>query len=124
MDQNERLLDIEQQGGITIVRFAQSQVLDQSNVNELGNELMDLVEQRHRTRLLINFSKVEYLTSAVLGKLIALHKKIQELNGELKLCGIRPSIYEVFKITKLNKVFEIFDDEDQALSSFRGALIG
>ena len=69
--------------------------------------------------LLLNFESVEYLSSAALGKLITLNKRIKEENGELKLCNIIPEIYEVFRITKLNRLFEIFDDMEQALRRFK-----
>ena len=55
----------------------------------------------------MNFGNVEYLSSAALGKRITLNKKLQAVGGGLILCNIDPQIYEVFEITKLNKVFNI-----------------
>ena len=66
----------------------------------------------------MNFSAVEFLSSAALGKLITLDKKVKARKGELRLSNIRPEIYEVFAITKLNKLFNIKDDEADALASF------
>ena len=54
-----------------------------------------------------------------LGKLITLEKKVKAHGGKLKLSNIRPEIYEVFAITKLNKLFEIKDDEAEALAAFQ-----
>ena len=67
---------------------------------------------------LLNFSNVEFLSSAALGKLITLDKKVKANGGRLKLSNIRPEIYEVFAITKLNKLFDIKDEEADALSAF------
>ena len=111
-------LMIRQQGGVSVVNFLGSKVLDQTNINEIGRQLMTMVEESHRTRLLINFEKVEYLSSAVLGKLIKLQKLVNERKGRLVLCGIRPSIYEVFKITNLDRVFIICEDEADGLAKF------
>ncbi len=47
-----------------------------------------------------------------------LDKKVKAHGGKLKLSNIRPEIYEVFAITKLNKLFDIKDDEADALASF------
>jgi anti-sigma B factor antagonist len=61
---------------------------------------------------------VEFLSSAALGKLITLNKKANTYQCQLKLSNIRPEIYEVFAITKLNKLFDIRDDEAAALAAF------
>ena len=76
------------------------------------------MEQEKRKNLLLNFSSVEFLSSAALGKLITLDKKVKANGGRLKLSNIRPEIYEVFAITKLNKLFDIKDDEADALAAF------
>ena len=83
----------------------------------MGRELFELVEQK-RTKILLNFMNVEFLSSAALGKLITLDKKLKAAKGQLKLSNIRPEIYEVFAITRLNKLFDIHDDEADALATF------
>ena len=65
--------------------------------------------------LIIDFSTVSYLSSAVLGKLMAIHKGVSATKGVLVLCGITPNILEVFKITKLDKLFSIETDVKNGL---------
>ena len=77
-----------------------------------------LVDELGRSKLLLNFGNVEYLSSAALGKLITLNRKVNQVSGKLILCNIAPPIYEVFEITKLNRVFTIHKDEQAALQSF------
>jgi anti-sigma B factor antagonist len=113
-----RRLQVSEVGDITVVRFVDRKILDEVNIQELGQELFQLVEDEGRQRLLLNFSQVEFLSSAALGKLITLDKKVKSRKGELRLSNIRPEIYEVFAITKLNKLFNIKDDEADALASF------
>jgi anti-sigma B factor antagonist len=67
---------------------------------------------------LLNFTDVEFLSSAALGKLITLDRKVKAAKGRLKMSNIRPEIFEVFQITKLNKVFDIRSDEAEAISAF------
>jgi anti-sigma B factor antagonist len=67
---------------------------------------------------LLNVSNVEFLSSAALGKLITLDRKVKAAKGRLKMSNIRPEIFEVFQITKLNKVFDIRTDEVEAISAF------
>lgn len=120
METKSERLFLEPRGDVTIVSFMDKKILDEANIQEIGDELTQLVTKDHRIKLLLNFENVEYLSSAALGKLISLHKRVREHNGQLKLCGIRPEIYEVFKITKLNLLFEIYDDEELALKTFKG----
>lgn len=103
---------------VSIVNFVDRKILDEANIQELGRELFHLVEEEQRKKLLLNFTNVEFLSSAALGKLITLDKKVKKVGGQLKLSNIRPEIYEVFAITRLNRLFDIKDDESDALAAF------
>ncbi len=113
-----RRLNVSDVGEVAVVRFVDRKILDELNIQELGQELFQLVEEDNKTRLLLNFQQVEFLSSAALGKLITLDKKVKAHGGKMKMCNIRPEIYEVFAITKLNKLFDIKDDEADALAAF------
>jgi anti-sigma B factor antagonist len=113
-----RRLDVSEVGDVTVVRFRDHKIVEDINIQQLGQELFQLVEVDSRTKLLLNFSSVDFLSSAALGKLITLDKKMKAHGGVLKLSNIRPEIYEVFAITKLNRLFDIKDDEADALAAF------
>jgi anti-sigma B factor antagonist len=113
-----RRLEVSEVGDVTVVRFVDRKILDEANIQKLGEELFHLVEAEGRKSILLNFTAVDFLSSAALGKLITMDKKVKAHGGKLKLCNIRPEIYEVFEITKLNKVFDIKDEEAQALAAF------
>ena len=78
--------------------------------------MYDLVEREGRKKIILNFGAVEFLSSAALGKLIGFEKRSKLNSAELILTNIRPEIYEVFAITKLTKLFDIRDDEADALA--------
>lgn len=113
-----RRLEVEDYNDVTIVKFTDRKILDEQNIQAIGEQLFSLVDDVGRHKLLLNFSNVEYLSSAALGKLITLNKKVQGVSGRLALCNIDPQIYEVFKITNLDKLFQIFEEEQEALQSF------
>jgi len=113
-----RRLDVSQVGDVTVVRFRDNKIIEDINIQELGQELFQLVEVENRKRLLLNFSAVDFLSSAALGKLITLDKKVKAAAGTLKLSNIRAEIYEVFSITKLNRLFDIKANEAAALAAF------
>jgi len=113
-----RRLEVAEVGDVTVVRFVDRKILDEANIQMLGEELFQLVEQENRKKILLSFDNVDFLSSAALGKLITLDKKVKEHGGTLRLSNIRPEIYEVFAITKLNKVFDVREQEADALASF------
>ncbi len=113
-----RRLDVNEVGDVTVVRFRDQKIIEDINIQELGQEMFQLVEVDHRDKLLLNFAAVDFLSSAALGKLITLDKKVKARGATLKLSNIRPEIYEVFAITKLNRLFDIKDDEADALADF------
>ena len=114
-----RKLDIEQIGDVTVAKFVDKKILDETNIQIIGNQMFGLVDEDGRKRIILDFSNVEYLSSAALGKLITLNKKVRGATGQLALCNIKPEIKEVFSITKLDKVLKIFEGEESALESFK-----
>lgn len=113
-----RRLEVNEVGDITVVHFRDQKIVEDLGIQELGQELFHLVEAENREKLVLNFSTVDFLSSAALGKLITLDKKVKAKKGKLKLCNIRPEIYEVFAITRLDRLFDIKDDEADALAAF------
>jgi anti-sigma B factor antagonist len=113
-----RRIDASKVGDVTVVKFLDKKILDEAGIQELGSELFGLVEQDNRKSILLNFADVEFLSSAALGKLITLDRKVKAHKGRLKMSNIRPEILEVFQVTKLNKVFDIRTEEAEAISAF------
>jgi anti-sigma B factor antagonist len=113
-----RRLEVEDIGDVTVVNFVDKKILDEQNIQVIGEQLFSLVDEVGRKKILLNFSNVEYLSSAALGKLITLNKKVGAAGGRLILCNIAPQIFEVFEITKLDKFFKIHKEEQTALQAF------
>ena len=81
---------------------------------------IEIVEAEASPKLLLDFGNVEHLSSAALGVLITLNKQVLEHQGQLVLAHIHPQIYEVFKITRLNKLFNIQNSTPKAMEEFKG----
>ncbi len=118
MTEERSHLAVKEHEGIHIVEFSDRKILDELCISEIRDELSKLVESTTGIKLLLSFENVEHLSSAALGVLITLNKQVSDGKGKLKLSDITPQIYEVFKITRLNKLFEIHDTAEKALSSF------
>jgi anti-sigma B factor antagonist len=109
---------IEDIGDVTMVNFIDKKILDEQNIQMIGDDLFRLVDELGRRKLLLNFGNVEFMSSAALGKLIRLHQRLNQVSGKLILCGISKAILEIFEITKLDKMLKIVKDEQTGLSSF------
>jgi anti-sigma B factor antagonist len=114
----QRRLTIEDIGDVTVVHFSDRKIVDAQLIQNIGDELNSLVEGDGRRKVLLNFGNVEYLSSTALGILISLNKKLKAFGGRLILCDIDPRIYEVFKITKLDRLLTIQQEEQVALQAF------
>ena len=115
---SRRHLSTETIDGVTVVSFVDTKIVTEESIQEVGDQLYQLVDVEGKKQLLLNFGNVQYLSSAALGKLINLKKKVGAVKGKLKLCCIHPDLLEVFRITRLDQVFEISPDEQAALNKF------
>ncbi len=113
---NLRRIEVSDSAGVSVVRFLDQKIIDSEAIQELGQELFDLVEREDRKKLVLNFSNVEFLSSAALGKLITFEKKSKRNDAQLILTNISPEIFQVFAITNLDKLFQIKDSEVDALA--------
>ena len=118
MAATESLLRISEEDGITRIEFIDRNILDEANIQQIGDEIARLVDDAIQPKMLISFENVDHLSSAALGTLITINNKIKGKDGQLRLANIDPKIYEVFVITKLNRLFQIHEDADQAIASF------
>lgn len=118
MPSAESRLRITDESGVTQVGFIDRNILDEANIQQIGEELAEIIDSSDSPKLLISFANVDHLSSAALGTLITISNKIKAKNGQLRLAHIDPQIYEVFVITKLNKLFEIHDTAEDAIKSF------
>ena len=113
---SQRRIDIEDLGDVTVARFVDKKILDENNIQIIGNQLMDLVDVDGRRKIVLDFGNVEYLSSAALGNIVKLNSRLKGVGGKLALCSIRPEIHEIFKITQLHKVINIQGTQDEAVA--------
>lgn len=105
----------------TIATFTSESILEEKDIQALRESIMSVIEQTEQINLILDFCNVRFLSSAVLGLLIRISKKIYERDGQLRLCNINSKIREVFKITRLTKIFDIYKDTEDAVESLPAA---
>ncbi len=105
-------------GEVLVVGFTDSKILDSQRIEQVGRELQEQVPQAAHKKLLLNFRGVSFMSSAMITKLVGLNKVCKAQGVALKFCEVSPNVLEVFKITKLNKLFDIQEGEENAVASF------
>ncbi len=73
------------------------------------------------TRIVVDMSGVTFIDSAGLSSLVYGMKQTRELGGDVYLCGMPAEARLVFELTRLDEVFNIFSDEDEAIAAFAKA---
>lgn len=117
MDQMNPNLSIEYSGRVVVAVPTDTKILDEEQIHSLEKTFMPLIEQNAGIRLVIDFTNVQFLTSSVLGLLIRINRKVLQSDGQIRLCCIDGKILDIFKITRLDKVFTIFADRQSALKN-------
>lgn len=118
MSTTDSHLKVDQINDITRIEFLDRNILDEANIQQIGEQVTSIIDSSDKVKMLIDFSNVDHLSSAALGALITINNKVKEKEGQLRLSNIAGQIYEVFVITRLNKLFEIYPTEEEALKSF------
>ena len=113
------LLKDEAKGEIRIIAIDVVRLVDGAAIEQCYREIVEVLNRTEESHVLLHFGRVAFMSSAALGMLIRVNKKCKEFNIALKLCNISPEIREVFKITSMDKIFDIHDDDAQALEAFK-----
>lgn len=114
---NNDCVKIEQASNATVAYLLCDKILDDETITKIEEAISFQVKSEQAINLIVDFTAVKFLTSSFLGYLIRLSKMVYESNGQLRLCGIEEKIQGIFKITRLDKIFDIHADIDMAILS-------
>ena len=103
-------------GDVTVIDVAGQIKLGEGTVS-LRNAVRDLID-RNQKRILINLSAFHYTDSSGVGELVAAFTTVTNQGGQLKLLNLTKRVQDLLQITKLYTVFEVYDNEAQAIRSF------
>jgi anti-sigma B factor antagonist len=106
-------------GNGIVITLLTAQLLEEAEIASLEQSLLQTITNANIANFVINFENVSFLSSAVLRVLIKVNTAVAERHGKLRLCSITPKILEVFKITRLNKIFDIRKDVEVAVDSLK-----
>ena len=104
---------------VLIVYFQDVRIIDDSRISSLGQELGELINNTSNSRIILNFQNVGFMSSAMIGKLVLFGKKCKDAKVKLRLCTIGDNVEEVFKLMRLNKVFDIDKNEETSIKKIK-----
>ncbi len=109
---------VQKHSDVTLVNIQETRLLESRDLDALADQLYQLVDKMDRKKLIVDFSKVQFLASAAIGVVTTLHQKSVAIKGTLVFCGFRKEIMKVFEIMKLTKLLRICDNEKEAFAVF------
>ncbi|WLD12938.1 STAS domain-containing protein [Planctellipticum variicoloris] len=107
---------VESQDDCVVVTFHAAKLSEDDNLELLNQEMQALIDQYQVRLLVVNLATVEYLTSAVLAKLITLHRRLHRKEGHLAICGVKDVVDDVFRASRLDEYFTMADDVPAAVA--------
>jgi len=113
----EDLMDItvKEQGNVNVLILKGK--LDLANSGTLKDIIKSLLDQ-NKNKFHLNMTDVDFINSSGLGALVSLMKEIKVSKGRITMSNLAPYVSEIFEITQLSSVFEIYADQPEAIESY------
>ncbi|MBX3724032.1 MAG: STAS domain-containing protein, partial [Turneriella sp.] len=100
------------------VVLALSGEIEMYNIGPVKAEVQKLIEEK-KVRIVLNLQDVPFIDSTGIGMVLLFQKNLKDAGGGLKLVKLTPSVEQVFRLTRLIQIVEIFDSDEAAIASFR-----
>lgn len=107
-------LNTQVEGAILVIRFRDDSIIDETRIEAVGNELRELASGSDQKKFVLSFQNVEFMSSAMIGKLVHFGNMCKDEQVALRLCDINANIEKVFDLMRLEKLFEIDQDIETA----------
>ncbi len=113
-------IQVNDANGIKIIRFNDQQLFDERTVREVSEQIaISLPSDGTPIRLVLDFSKVNLISSSTLSKLILIQRRIDATRGKLRLCELSPILQQVFRTSNLDRLFAIDRDLRTSLEALK-----
>ena len=106
--------------GAVVVTFVRQQLTDEDNIEQLGEALFALLEKDAQSRIILDLSHLDFVTSSVLGKFITLHRRLRRQGGAMALCRLQPNVRETLRASRLLDYFQTAETVEAARDVLTG----
>lgn len=73
---------------------------------------------KNNKKIVVDFTGVSYIDSSGIATFIELFQRLKKIEGKFRICAMSPKVKSVFEVTKVLKLFEVFDSKEEALKGF------
>ncbi len=91
--------------------------LDAHHVEKFENEIKKHIKNKYY-KILINCKDLNYISSAGMGVIMGYLEEVREKNGDIKLCSLNKTVYEIFDLVGFTEIYDFLDSEEQGLKKF------
>jgi anti-sigma B factor antagonist len=98
-----------------VVAFKTASISNVEEIAAVSKQIKDFIEQKQPKEVIVDFKRVKFFSSAMLGLLLDIRAKLKTYDGEVVISAINPQLYRVFKITHLDRIFQFFPDKENAV---------
>jgi anti-sigma B factor antagonist len=106
----------QQIGEFTVIEFITPSLMDPIVLENTAQALYKVIDEEDKRKIIMDFEKVQYLSSQAIGIVLAMHKKLNSLtNSKLILCSVGPKLMELIKLTRLDRLLTIKATQKEAV---------
>ncbi len=113
-------MKVAERNGWTVLRLQEPSLMDVAVIEALHQRIRDLIGDG-KTQLVLDFKKVQYISSSMVGVLVAAQQEVQTANGKLILSTLNERLVELLKLTRLESMFTVAPSARDALKSVGAA---
>jgi anti-sigma B factor antagonist len=115
--EHKGIMEIETRDDVIIIRFDTASIDAAEGLEKIGQDMRQLIGQRQSTKMVVDFTRVAFFSSSMLGLLVDVWRRLKDCGGIVVISGINPNLTRVFRITNLDKVFDFYPDTASALKA-------
>lgn len=104
---------------IVLVQVTKDRLLDPPVITAISAELAELLDRHAKPSIILDMAQVSYLSSAMVGKLIALYKAVVAAKGRLAIAGVKADLMPLFKITQVDRLIDFYPEAQKVIMAYK-----
>jgi anti-sigma B factor antagonist len=110
------MINVEKKNGLYILKLEGR--LDAVSAKEVKSKINEMVKHE-QINIVIDLSEIDFIDSTGLGCMVSCLRSVSKKSGDIKIAGLQAQVRAIFELTRLHRIFQIFEDTETALRSFK-----
>ncbi len=107
------------EGNVRVIQFADTQITDESYCHLVGRKITEIANSMNETALLLNLKTVQYMTSAMIGKLVQLRNHCKKKGIKFAVCALDEHVLESIQLMRIDTILTIHESQQEALTAMQ-----